>query len=132
MVLVTAINLAKVSCGLSAVNFCTCTLMPSMAISSYYKREPKEKDNAAMIFKAMGLYALGYGLLLGSLIRDNNVTKGAIASLGVFAFSFTGFHTHLLVSGDAEKIGIEETGLYPWLVINPTLGILSFLAYKDM
>jgi hypothetical protein len=132
MVLVSAINLAKVGCGLGALNFFSLAVAPNMAISSYFKREPKEKKIASMLFRSTGLYALGYGLLLGSMIRDNNLTKGAIASFSVFAFSFFGFHVHMLTSGLVEECGIEKTGLYPWLVINPALGILSFLACKEM
>jgi len=131
MVLVSAINLAKVGFGFEAIKFLSLTVVPNMAISFYFKREPKEKQIVAMLLRKMGLYALGYGLLLVSMIHDNNA-KGTMASFCALQFSFFVYDVYAVTSDVTEECGIAETSIYPWCVINLALGILSFLAYKEM
>merc|ERR1712216_654904 len=100
-------GLAKVGCGINVLNFVSLAVAPNMAITSYFKREPKEKKIAAMIFRGMGFYALSFAINQASMVLEKNVTKGNMLAYATLSFCFFGLHCHMVGTDEAEDLGIE-------------------------
>merc|ERR1712110_1371974 len=104
---------------------------PSVAISGYYYREPKEKKNTIMLLQGMGMTMLGLAANNYATIRSGIITKDSLFGASLMSFFWGADQVKNLFTGDYDAVGIKKESFYFWIPVNFGLGALALLAWNE-